>query len=205
MSKKWIVRGVVAAAAVAVVAGAFFVFGGTTKEEVAECPGSFTNEQGGLFVGSCDVYDENGKPIDLADYKGKYLFLNFWASWCPFCRIEMPDMEEVWQEHKGDGNFAMIAVSIPEFGGRTESEEASKDFFFVQHSFTYQFAYDKNGGAVAVYEMPGLPTTYLVNPDGQVSAIMPGGRHWASATCQKLLATWIAGQEITRGVFNGCR
>lgn len=186
---------------VAVIAGALWWFGGKDASPTEACPGPYADAQGNKFLGNCTVYDENGRAVQFKSFRGKHLFINFWASWCPPCRQEMPAMEELWHERK-EQNFAMLAVSLP---WRGETEEKAKNFFFTEYGFTYRFAFDRDDAVTTAYGVPNIPATLLVSPDGTIAVFVSGARHWDTATCRKLLDAWMAGLEITRGLLNGCR
>ena len=186
---------------VAVIAAACFSVGGKNASPSANCLGPKETLDGELLIGDCTMYDEKSNTVQFSDFRGEYLFVNFWASWCPYCQKEMPAMEQVWLERKS-GTFQMLAVSLPMRG---ETEEAAKDFFFTQHDFTYHFAFDRDGKMSALYDVRSIPMSYLVDRDGVVQAVIIGSRTWTSPGCQNLFDAVMADEELTRGLIRGCR
>jgi cytochrome c biogenesis protein CcmG/thiol:disulfide interchange protein DsbE len=119
-----------------------------------------------------------GKKISLKDFRGKVVFLNFWASWCTPCREEMPAMERLYQEFK-EKNFVVLAVNIKD---RREDAVA----FVKELRITYPVAFDPRGDVGLLYGAWGLPTTYLIGPKGEGLARAWGPAEWYSPTARKL-------------------
>ena len=109
----------------------------------------------------------------LSDYKGKVVFLNFWATWCPPCREEMPAMEKLYQRFKNEG-LVFLAVDIQE--GRKEVEA-----FIKERGFSFPVALDEKGEAAGLYGIRSIPTTFIVDKDGNIIAAAIGGRQWDSS------------------------
>jgi thiol-disulfide isomerase/thioredoxin len=97
----------------------------------------------------------DGKEVKLSDYKGKVVLVNFWASWCPPCKEEMPILEKVYQKY-GDKNFVILAVNMD------TSEGAMKEFLEKNR---YSFPIVRIKGEAGL-NIPGLPTSYLVDKEG---------------------------------------
>jgi peroxiredoxin len=114
--------------------------------------------------------DENGKVHRLADYRGKVVVLNFWATWCPPCREEMPAMERAHQKVKGE-KIAIIAVNVGE-------DEDTVFGFTGQYPLTFPLPLDTDGSVIRKYPVIGLPTTFIIDPRGQATHQTVGGRHW---------------------------
>ncbi len=112
-----------------------------------------------------------GSTVRLRDFKGKILFLNFWATWCPPCLEEMPAMEKLYQRYKSQG-FSVLALSVD-----TEGEMVVTPFL-QEHKLTFPVAYDTKMKAAEVYQLRALPTTYLINREGQIVAMALGPRAW---------------------------
>lgn len=105
----------------------------------------------------------DGKEVKLSDYKGKVVLVNFWASWCPPCKEEMPIFEKVYQKYN-DKNFVILAVNMD------TSEGALKEFLEKNR---YSFPIVRIKGEAGL-NIPGLPTSYLVDKDGSVKKIRLG-------------------------------
>jgi peroxiredoxin len=120
-----------------------------------------------------------GKKIALKDFRGKLVFLNFWASWCVPCREEMPAMERLYQEFK-DRNFVVLAVNVKD---RRQDAQA----FVKELKLTYPIAIDPEGEVGLLYGAWGLPTTYLIGTRGESLARAWGPAEWYSPAARKLI------------------
>lgn len=110
------------------------------------------------------VYDEAGNEVHLSDYLGKPVVVNFWASWCGPCRMEMPEFQEKHLELGGEVQFLMINMT----GGR-ETVETARDFIAGQ-GYTFPVLYDTEGDAAVTYGAYALPTTYFIDAEGYAIA-----------------------------------
>jgi cytochrome c biogenesis protein CcmG/thiol:disulfide interchange protein DsbE len=118
----------------------------------------------------------DGKEVKLSDYKGKVVLVNFWASWCPPCKEEMPIFEKVYQKYN-DKNFVILAVNMD------TSEGAMKEFLEKNR---YSFPIVRIKGEAGL-NIPGLPTSYLVDKDGSVKKIRLGVYRELEEDLSKLL------------------
>ncbi|WP_299197768.1 TlpA disulfide reductase family protein [Thermocrinis sp.] len=118
----------------------------------------------------------DGKEVRLSDYKGKVVLVNFWASWCPPCKEEMPIFEKVYQKYN-DKNFVILAVNMD------TSEGALKEFLEKNR---YSFPIVRIKGEAGL-NIPGLPTSYLVDKDGSVKKIRLGVYRELEEDLSKLL------------------
>jgi cytochrome c biogenesis protein CcmG/thiol:disulfide interchange protein DsbE len=118
----------------------------------------------------------DGKEVKLSDYKGKVVLVNFWASWCPPCKEEMPVLEKVYQKYN-DKNFVILAVNMD------TSEGAMKEFLEKNR---YSFPIVRIKGEAGL-NIPGLPTSYLVDKDGSVKKIRLGVYRELEEDLSKLL------------------
>jgi thiol-disulfide isomerase/thioredoxin len=110
----------------------------------------------------------------LADYKGKPLIVNFWATWCPPCREEMPSMERAWQKIESEG-IAMIGINV--------GEDFDQVFGFTADiEVSFPLLLDIDGQVTNAWPIQGLPTTYILNPDGEMVYRMIGSREWDDET-----------------------
>jgi thiol-disulfide isomerase/thioredoxin len=115
---------------------------------------------------------EDGKTYRLSDFRGKVVVLNFWATWCPPCRFEMPSLERLWQKVK-DQNIVILAINV--------GEDSDTIFEFGgNYPTTFPIPMDRNGDVIKRYPVKGLPTTYIVSPDGRVTHRAVGSREWDS-------------------------
>ncbi len=118
----------------------------------------------------------DGKEVKLSDYKGKVVLVNFWASWCPPCKEEMPIFEKVYQKYN-DKNFVILAVNMD------TSEGALKEFLEKNR---YSFPIVRIKGEAGL-NIPGLPTSYLVDKDSSVKKIRLGVYRELEEDLSKLL------------------
>lgn len=114
--------------------------------------------------------DLEGREVSLKDYRGKIVFLNFWATWCPPCRNEMPSMEKLYQQLDGRA-FAMLAVDLQESSSQVQR-------FVEDAGFSFSVLLDTSGRTGASYQVSGIPTTYIIDKEGNVLAHTVGGREW---------------------------
>lgn len=121
----------------------------------------------------------DGKKLSLKDYRGKLVFVNFWATWCEFCREEMPAMERLYQEFKGKG-FEILAVNV--------KDKRSDALAFVKKlKLTYPIMMDPEGEIGLLYGAFGMPTTYLIDEKGMVLARLWGPADWYSPGARNLI------------------
>lgn len=111
-----------------------------------------------------------GKTLSIADFKGKYVFLNFWATWCPPCREEMPSMQDL-QAKFGKDNFSILAVSV-----REDPKTVSN--FLKQTPYAFPIVLDPDGSVSSIFVGRGIPTTYILDDQGRAIAGMVGSRQW---------------------------
>lgn len=116
----------------------------------------------------------DGKEIRLADYKGKYILLNFWATWCGPCKIEMPSLETLHTKFKSR-NLAVVAVSNDIFGAKVVKP------FVKAHKMSFTVSLDQDLKVSTQYGVVGLPTTILIDPRGIVIGVLNGAENWAHA------------------------
>lgn len=121
-----------------------------------------------------------GSTVRLGEFKGKAILLNFWATWCPPCLEEMPAMEKLYQRHKGQG-FVVLGISVD-----TEGEKVVTPFL-QEHKLTFPVAYDPKMKMAELYQLRALPTTYLINREGQIVAMALGPREWNGPDAHTLI------------------
>ena len=155
--------------AVLVIAGAGLIFVAATRdsagadENAASQPGSQVVQprQGDFTLPGLD------REIALADFRGSYVLLNFWATWCPPCKAEMPDLNAYHQAHQ-DANFTVLAVNLME-------DAAPVEDFIARNGFSFPVALDSTGTVFEQYAGSSLPSSFLIGPDGALVKAWPPG------------------------------
>lgn len=120
-----------------------------------------------------------GKRVSLEDYRGKVILLNFWATWCGPCRMEIPSMEKLWQDFKEE-DFVILAIDIQEEGKLVSS-------FMKERNLSFPVPLDAKGNVARSYGVRGIPTTFFLNPKGETIGKAVGARDWASEESFRLI------------------
>jgi peroxiredoxin len=110
--------------------------------------------------------DLQGNPVSLVDYRGQVVLVNLWATWCPPCKAEMPNLQKYYEVHR-QRNFAVIAIEA----GEPANEVAS---FVQSQALTFPVWIDPTLQATAVFRNPGLPSSYLIDAGGTVRLAWAG-------------------------------
>lgn len=119
------------------------------------------------------LIDQYGKKHKLSDYKGKVVFLNFWATWCSPCRGELPHIEEIYKEYKNNSNDVIIlGVTAPDVG-REGSKQDIIDFM-NKGGYTFPIMFDNSGEIMNKYSIEAFPTTFIIDKEGNVKEYVPG-------------------------------
>lgn len=123
--------------------------------------------------------DQYGNLHKLSDYKGKVVFLNFWATWCPPCREEMPHIEEIYKEYGYNKNDVVILgaaspATAENPSPQDESEEKIKAFL-TKNNYTFPVVFDVKGEIFRNYYINAFPTTFMIDKDGNIMGYVAGG------------------------------
>lgn len=117
--------------------------------------------------------DQNGETHTLSDYRGKIVFLNFWATWCGPCRNEMPDIQALYEDWDlNEGEVVILSIAGPN-QGREGSVDHIKSFL-SENGYTYPVLMDESGDAFGQYGISSFPTTFMINKDGDVFGLVRG-------------------------------
>jgi peroxiredoxin len=135
-----------------------------------------------LLAADFSLPDLEGGWQRLSHFRGQVVLVNFWATWCPPCRAEMPSMEALYQTYRDQG-FTILAVSIDVQGA------AAVQPFLEQYRLTFPVLLDPKGQVTGAYGVRSLPTTYLLDRQGRVVSREIGARNWANAGAQALIAS----------------
>jgi peroxiredoxin len=117
-----------------------------------------------------DLVDIDGQRHTLAQHRGKVLIVNFWATWCPPSREEMPSMERAWQAVKNE-NILLLGINV----GETEDQVWS---FTVNYPVSFPLLLDHDRQTITAWPVQGLPTTFVIDPKGRLAYRAIGGRAW---------------------------
>ena len=122
-----------------------------------------------------ELTDQFGNTHKLEDYKGKVIFLNFWATWCGPCRNEMPEIQKLYEEYAAQGDsaeVAIIGVAGPGMGGEGSKEEITA--FMEENGYTYPVLMDETGEMFSYYGISAFPTTFMIDREGNVYGYVSG-------------------------------
>ena len=121
-----------------------------------------------------ELEDQYGNIHRLEDYRGKTIFLNFWATWCPPCKAEMPDIQKLYEKSATEGENAVIVLGVaaPNMGQEGSEEEIAA--FMEEKGYTYPVLMDTEGELFASYGIMSFPTTFMIDRDGNVFGYVSG-------------------------------
>ena len=123
--------------------------------------------------------DLSGKTIRLSDFQGQAVLLNFFATWCPSCREEMPSLEELYQLNKDNG-FVVLGIAGDKDGKAVAS-------LLKETVVTFPVVLDPHKAAFSQYFVRGIPITYLLDRQGRIAGMYPGEANWSSEKAQTLI------------------
>ncbi len=121
------------------------------------------------------LVDQYGETHSLSDYKGQIIFLNFWATWCPPCREELPYIEELYREYQenGDDSVVFVGVTFPGLGSEKDVEGVKA--FLTENDYTFPVLMNESADLAESYYITAFPTTFIIDADGNVLGYIPGG------------------------------
>lgn len=129
----------------------------------------------------------DGQSVTLGDYAGKLVVLNFWATWCTPCEVEMPTLESLWQKLRGSG-LVVFGVNVDRGAPRSLIEP-----YVRGKKLTFPILLDPDMATVQAWRVTGLPATFVVKPNGEVAGVAHGLREWDSREMLALLETLLPG------------
>jgi peroxiredoxin len=123
----------------------------------------------GFLAPDFRLQGQTGETFTLSDFRGHAVLINFWASWCPPCRTEMPAMQRVFEAYK-DQDFVILAINA------THQDSSSKALEFVdEYELTFPILFDNNGTVTSQYLVSSFPSSLFVDTKGIVHEIVIGG------------------------------
>lgn len=147
------------------------------KDEITEEEKSEETEviNEGVFQGDkafdFTLTDREGNEVSLSDYEGKVVFMNFWASWCPPCKEEMPFIQSTYEKYKESNDVVILTVNI------TKSEDNGVEDvnkFMKDNNYSFPVLLDVEGEVSVKYRVANIPTTYIINKEGIISNYIIG-------------------------------
>jgi thiol-disulfide isomerase/thioredoxin len=147
------------------------------------CNSPQTEVSEGLMAPALEIRDAvTGQIVNIEQYKGKVLFVNFWATWCPPCREEIPSIETLHRELSGDGRFALITILYK------DTPKAAYDYMKA-NGYTFPVYADRDGTSSSRYKVTGVPETYLVDKKGILRKKVIGALDWNVADARAFINT----------------
>lgn len=137
---------------------------------VAHAEQNMTAIPGKIMAPDFALQDTEGKMHRLSDYRGKPVIINFWTTWCPPCREELPSMNRAWHLLEKEG-IAMLALNMGE-------DEDAIFIFSADYPTDFPILMDQSGEVIEQWPVKGLPTTYVIAPDGTIAYRAIGSREW---------------------------
>ncbi|WP_330112635.1 cytochrome c biogenesis protein/redoxin (plasmid) [Cetobacterium somerae] len=141
--------------------------------------GSITNNTETILnKDSYRLLDQYGNEHILSNYKGKVVFLNFWATWCPPCKEEMPTIEELYKEFGENKNEVIIlGITNPVTEENPNGQDKNIDeikYFLQENNYSFPTVFDKTGIYFDNFKIRAFPTTYIIGKDGEIKTAIPG-------------------------------
>lgn len=141
---------------------------GLIEDQIEELTKNNSESKLGLeinnFAPNFELESLSGEVKKLSDYRGKKVFLNFWASWCGPCKTEMPYMESYYEKYGSVDNIEIVAVNMT----NSERNKEKIEDFVEENRLTFPVLLDTQGEVEKLYKVIGYPTTYLINEDGLI-------------------------------------
>jgi peroxiredoxin len=134
----------------------------------------------------------SGQTVALSSLRGKVVFLNVWATWCPPCREEMPSIETLYEKFKDDKNFVVLAVSQDSDG------RAPVASYVERHGLKFDVLLDPDNLVGEAYDVSGIPETFIIDQHGRIVAHHVGPYNWANPEIHEALQELIKSKEVAR-------
>lgn len=163
------------------------------NEETADAEEKQETESGLTPAIDFILTDQYGNTHKLSDYKGKTVFLNFWATWCSPCRVEMPDIQKLYEsaETEGEDALVVLGVAAPNLGNEKSEEEIKA--FLEENGYTYPVLMDTTGEVFMSYGVNAFPTTFMITREGEVFGYASGQLN--EATMKSIVEQTMSGKR----------
>ena len=113
------------------------------------------------------IYNDKNEEINISSLKGKPIIINFWTTWCVYCKTEMDYFQELYNKYKDEAEFLMINATMQD-----EKQEVYN--YIKEKAYTFPVYYDINGNAISAYKITGYPVTIFINKDFQINRTHQG-------------------------------
>lgn len=137
--------------------------------------------------------DQYGNTHKLSDYKGKTVFLNFWATWCSPCRAEMPDIQKLYESAEAEGENALVVLGVAAPNLENEKSEEEIKAFLEENGYTYPVLMDTTGEVFISYGVNAFPTTFMITREGEVFGYASGQLN--EATMKSIVEQTMSGKR----------
>ena len=143
------------------------------ESQIAISDSASASDEEGILAPDFTLVDQYGVEHTLSEYRGKVVFLNFWATWCPPCRGEMPDIQALYEDYgNNEDDVVILGVVGPGMGQEGSVEHITS--FLEDGGYTYPTVMDMDGSIFAQYGISAFPTTFMITPSGEVFGYVPG-------------------------------
>ncbi len=150
----------------------------TSENQVAEEDSTASEKKNVTPAFDFTLTDQYGNKHKLSDYKGKVVFLNFWATWCPPCKKEMPDIEELYNKYNlNQDEVVFLGVANPksvEYPRNQDVEKEEIKSFLEDNKYTFPTLFDETGEVFRNYNISAFPTTFMIDKEGNIVGYVPG-------------------------------
>ena len=140
----------------------------------------------GLAAPDFTLENLQGEKVRLSDLRGKVVIVNFWATWCPPCRLEMPSMEALYQTFKED-DLVLLAVNVEQDG------RESVDRFLQENPYSFPILFDEDAQVQNAYGVFQFPESFIIDRNGIVVKKVIGAIHWMGGDIYNLLHFMLKG------------
>jgi len=141
--------------------------------------------KGAITAGDFMARDLSGRTVKFSELRGKVTLLNFWATWCPPCRKEMPSMEQLHREYRERG---LVVLAVSQDKGPTREVQA----FAQELKLSFAVWHDRDGIVGRQYSIPGVPASYVIGADGRIAYRVLGEYDWTSPEARRAVEALLA-------------
>jgi thiol-disulfide isomerase/thioredoxin len=136
-----------------------------SKKDVSTATDTQSTQDGKNLAPNFTMLDKDGNTVEFSSKKGKPIILNFWASWCPPCKAEMPDFEEAYKKYGDEVEFMMVNLT----DGYQETLQKAKEHV-SSNGYTFPIYFDTESSGAYAYNISSVPATYVIDTEGNIVA-----------------------------------